>query len=198
MRSSFRRNWTRALLHDTHYGDRHKKLNALYRISDPWGLDCSKERFRFAATNMIIKREFGVVGTILEIGCGEGLQSLYFSEICERLYGIDVSPMAVARAQERYPSGDFKVGDIMRPLDWSEEVDLVVACEVLYYVKDTRKFLHRMSELGRACLISYHAPHRVHLEPEIAVRRNAKSEVLKYDTTEWIASWWKNTETERN
>jgi len=56
-----------------------------------------------------------------------------------------------------------RVGDIVRPFDWLEEVDLVVACEVLYYVKDIRKFLYRMPDLGRACLITYHASRRAHL-----------------------------------
>jgi hypothetical protein len=44
------------------YADRHARLDLLYRVEDPWQLDCARERFRFDATNVIILPGFGRVG----------------------------------------------------------------------------------------------------------------------------------------
>lgn len=186
--------WARMLLRGVHYSDRHAHLDILYRVPDPWGLDCSKEKFRFAATNAIIGREFGKVGSLLEIGCGEGFQSVYLSEICDRLHGVDISPVAIKRARERCPGGSFTPTDIGRPRQVSIEAgsDLVVACEVLYYVKALPEFVDRMCGLGSACLITYHAPHRERLAPIIARGRDVRSELICHGDTEWVASWWIN------
>ena len=48
---------------------------------------------------------------ILEIGCGEGHQSGRLLEICDSLYGIDVSHRAITRAQARCSGAKFGVGD---------------------------------------------------------------------------------------
>ena len=90
--------WARAVLHNVHYGDRHERLDALYRVNDPWGLDSPGELFRFEQTNRVIAREFAPVGDLLEIGCGEGHQSRHLAQACGRLHGCDISPRAVGRA----------------------------------------------------------------------------------------------------
>ena len=187
--------WTRILLRGVHYGDRHRQLDILYRVRDPWGLDCDRERVRFEATNGIIRREFDAVGSILELGCGEGLQSAYLSAICNRLYGIDVSSVAVKRARERCPSATFEVGDVTEfdQVGGRRKFDLVVGCEILYYVKNVQQFLDRMSEFGNACLITYYAAQREHLDPEIARRHGVKLESIRYEETEWVVAWWVNT-----
>src|SRR4051812_23142965 len=88
--------WTRALLKGIHYKDRHKRLDMLYRVQDPWGLDSDQERTRFRAVNEIILRELGELSNVLEVGCGEGHNSVYLEKICENLTGVDISPTAVA------------------------------------------------------------------------------------------------------
>jgi SAM-dependent methyltransferase len=186
--------WTRVLLRGVHYGDRHRQLDVLYRVADPWGLDCERERVRFEATSGIILREFGAVGSLLELGCGEGLQSTYLSAVCDQLHGVDVSSVAVKRARERCPGGTFHAGDIteLEQVGGRTKFDLVVGCEILYYVRNVRRFLDRMSELGNACLITYYAAQREHLDPEIALRHGVKSELIRYEETEWVVAWWMN------
>ncbi len=82
-----------------------------------------------------ITHEFGIIGSVLEIGCGEELQSLNLSEIC-----------------------------------------------------DIRKFLYRVRELGKSCVISDHAPHLAPLELKLTPSRIAEPGVSEYDTFEWSAS----------
>ncbi len=187
--------WARMLLRGVHYADRHRQLDVLYRVRDPWGLDCDRERARFEATNAIILREFGTVGSLLELGCGEGLQSAYLSRVGEELCGVDISVAAVRRAREQCPSATFQIGDITEIALNSGRTtfDLVVACEILYYVKDVRRFIDRMSELGGASLVTYYAAQRERLDPEIARQPGVRSEVIRHGETEWIAAWWINT-----
>lgn len=186
--------WTRILQRRVHFGDRHRLLDVMYRVRDPWCLDTDRERVRFEATNAIILREFDAVASLLELGSGEGLQSTYLSAVCNKLYGIDVSPVAVKRARERCPSATFDVGDIteLDQVGGRKNFDLVVGCEILYYISNLRQFIDRMSELGKACLITYYAAHRERLDPEIALQPGVKSELIRYEETEWIVAWWVN------
>lgn len=186
--------WTRLLLRGVHYSDRHRQLDVLYRVRDPWGLDCQRERDRFEATNAIIRREFGAVGALLDLGCGEGLQSSCLAAVCDTLVGVDISAVAVGRARERCPGATFAVGDVtgLSQIAGRTRFDLVVGCEVLYYVKDLRHFLDRICDLGGACLVTYYAAQRDRIDPEIARLPGVRSEVIRSGGIEWIAAWWGN------
>jgi SAM-dependent methyltransferase len=186
--------WVRLALRHVHYADRADKLNRLYRIEDPWQMGSAKEQARFAWTNRLIAAQFGSPDTVLEIGCGEGHQSHHLSQICRRLYGIDVSARAVRRAQKRCPRATFAVGDpfTFSLFEMPATVDLVVACEVLYYVKDVPRFLERLSELGRTCLVTCYAGQADELEPHLARLTPAGSDRFCSDGVEWRAVWWRN------
>ena len=81
--------WVRWALRGVHYADRAGKLNLLYRVEDPWQMQSAREQARFGWTNQIIEANLAPVGTILEIGCGEGHQSQYLARACGQLYGIE-------------------------------------------------------------------------------------------------------------
>src|SRR3974390_3434499 len=104
--------WLRTVIRGTHYRQRNRRLDALYWVYDPWGMQSPREAYRFDETNRIIKEHFGQVDRMLEVGCGEGHQSVHLLEICKTLYGIDVSRRAVLRAKRRCPSGIFGEGDV--------------------------------------------------------------------------------------
>jgi SAM-dependent methyltransferase len=187
--------WMRLALRRVHYADRADKLDLLYAVEDPWRMGSAREQARFAWTNRLIETEFGRPSTILEIGCGEGHQSQYLARICDRLYGVDVSARAVRRAARRCPSGKFAAGD---PFAFClpgmpAPVDLVVACEVIYYVKDVPAFLARLSALGRACLVTYYQGQASMLEPYFATLPDCRRERFQFDGAEWNAAWWPNT-----
>jgi 2-polyprenyl-3-methyl-5-hydroxy-6-metoxy-1,4-benzoquinol methylase len=185
--------WTRMMLRRIHYRDRHQKLDLLYSISDPWGMDGARERFRFEQTNRLIQREFGHVADLLEVGCGEGHQSQYLAQICDRLYGCDVSARAVERARKRCPTSTFSVGTLSDiAIGGAPRYDLVVACEVLYYMSDIQAAIRIMSHLGRSCFITYYQTHQERLDRIIVPLQLGSRSVISNGDDSWIAVWWRN------
>ncbi|HWB49565.1 MAG TPA: class I SAM-dependent methyltransferase [Stellaceae bacterium] len=186
--------WIRLALRRVHYADRSDKLNRLYCVEDPWRMGSAREQARFAWTNRLIAEHLPPLETILEIGCGEGHQSQYLAHACRQLYGIDVSRRAVRRAERRCPAGKFAVGDPQSaPLaHMPAEVDLVTACEVIYYAKDVPAFLDRLSRLGRACLVTYYGGQAPALEPYFAVVDHCRQDRFRFGEVEWNAVWWHN------
>jgi SAM-dependent methyltransferase len=183
--------WMRFALRRVRYSNNYKKLDAFYMVSDPWRMESPWEQYRFAETNRLILERFGRVGSLLEIGCGEGHQSLQLGQVCQRLTGLDVSARAVERARRRCPGAEFLVGDV-----FSEEVsvrapfDLVLACEVLYYISDVPAALRRIQALGRNSLVTYYAGEMENLDPQVLSLHRAVSQILEFKHARWRAAWW--------
>jgi SAM-dependent methyltransferase len=190
---SLRRLWVRLALHGIHYGGRHGRLDALYRIPDPWDMQSPREAYRFGETSRIIKRVFGKVDRLLELGCGEGHQSTHLLEHCNFLYGIDVSSRALTRARNRCPDGIFYEGDIFsaESLKGGVPFDLVVACEVLYYMDDIKAVLNRMSQIGAACFVTYYNGQSKKLDPFFANISSSQRATFSFGETSWNAVWWR-------
>ena len=189
--------WRSRVLHGADFADKHKRLDALYRVKDPWGFTDPREEMRFQETNRILLREFGQIGTLLEIGCAEGHQTAYLMRVCHQLYGLDVSSRAVQRAKLKCPGAILAAGDMARraPIAGSpERFDVVVACEVLYYVKDVAENLRRMGELARGCLITYFclASFRERLDHELACIHIAGRETIRCEDRCWTVVWWRS------
>jgi SAM-dependent methyltransferase len=186
--------WRGFALRDIRYSSDYKKLDTCYTVPDPWLMASPSEQFRFRATNKLILAKFGRVASVLEIGCGEGHQSLYLQNVCDRLTGLDVSVRAVKRARSRCPQAGFLVGDI-----FSQEIsalapfDLVVACEVLYYMIDVPAALRQIRSLGRNCLITYFSGEMETLDRQVVVSLpGTRSEVLAFEQVRWRALWWRS------
>jgi SAM-dependent methyltransferase len=186
--------WVRWGLHQVHYADRTRKLDLLYRVENPWRMDSAREQARFAWTNGVIATHLPRPATLLEIGCGEGHQSQHLKPICGRLYGIDISSRAVDRARRRCPEASFAVGDpfTFRFTDTPPVLDLVVACEMIYYVRDIGQLIERMSHLGRACLVTYYHGHARKLDPHFSALSRCEREGFGFGDARWIAVWWRN------
>jgi len=183
--------WMRFALRGVTYRDKYKKLNRLYLIGNPWRLDSPGEQYRFAETNRLIAENFGRVGSLLEIGCGEGHQSLCLLNVCDRLIGLDVSIRAVERARKKCPSGEFLVGSLFSNVaDTNALFDLVVACEVLYYMSDVSASLRRMQVLGRNCLVTYWDGVMKDLDPLVLSLPGVVSKIIKFQNTRWRVAWW--------
>ena len=185
--------WHRVALRGAHYSESYQQLDRFYWVRDPWGMATEREQFRFRATNRIIAEQIGPCGNILEIGCGEGYQSVRLLETCQNLVGIDVSARAVDRARARCPSARFITGDVFSK-DFGHSLvvaDLVVACEVLYYVADVAAALRRMEQLGRACLVTYYDGEAVRMRKHLNVVRVLGSEQFEFGDTRWHAAWWR-------
>lgn len=108
----------------------------IWRQGDFWAMESSAyERDRFEALfQAIAGRRYG---RVLEVGCGAGAFTRLIAPLADYVLATDVSPEAIARAQERQPAGnvEFKVMDIMatdalRNTRW----DLIVVAETIYYL----------------------------------------------------------------
>jgi SAM-dependent methyltransferase len=194
MRELIRAIWKRLMLRRLDFNDPHRALNRLYGISDPWEMTSKKEQFRFAETNAFIQRKLGRVGSILEVGCGEGHQSEYLERVAERLVGIDVSSRAVERARTRCPAQTFKVGDVhsVAASERDGAFDLVVACEVLYYMRDVRAALEAMRRLGRSVLVTYYQGQAEALRPVLDEIPGGVDVQFAFESTVWHARLWRH------
>lgn len=182
---------TKFLLRHIHYSSNYAKLNALYRTEDPWHMTLPSEQHRFEETNRFIKEKFGPMKSLLEIGCGEGHQSVYLRRLCDHLIGLDVSARAVERARKRCPDCSFLVGDIFsKEAGIQGSCDLAVACEVLYYIQDVPATLQRMQELGSNGLVTYLEREIPRLDQYVLSLPGVSADVLEFEHVRWRIAWW--------
>ena len=187
-----RRLWMRYALRGVSQSDNHERLDLAYLVPDPWKLDSEVEHARFRATSERLERAFGRPRTILEVGCGEGVQSAYFARQCDRLTGIDVSARAVERAKKRLPDAELIAGDLLAQ-PWANDVDrfdVVVACEVIYYMSDVPGFLATMSRLGRGCLVTYFAAAERKMGTFVRPLPGVEIEELRHGDASWLVATW--------
>ena len=68
----------------------------------------------------IVRKEFAQerLTSILEVGCGTGKNTIFFSEIADKVYAIDFSEGMINKAKEKIKSQNvnFKQADITRNL----------------------------------------------------------------------------------
>src|SRR5690606_10333778 len=112
LRKAQRRLWMKYALRGVGGNDNNARLDLAYRMPDPWNMESALEQARFEATNQVIETAFDRVGSLLEIGCGEGHQTEYFARLSDEQYGIDVSPQAIKRARIRLPQAHFAAADL--------------------------------------------------------------------------------------
>jgi len=193
-----RRTWMKYALRGVSQADAHRRLDLAYKVRDPWKMESEPERYRFEHTNHVLHRALidpsPRVGSILEIGCGEGHQSEHLIKVCDQLTGIDVSPTAIERARLRLPSATFASGDLFAQ-PWIDDVghfDVVTAFEVLYYLSDIPKTLRAMSRIGKACIVSYFGPAGRVVDAPLSQMSIAGRESIRYGDTEWRFAWWRN------
>lgn len=176
------------------YRDELARFNRLYLVRDPWSLaQRESELFRFVQTNQFIRDNFGHLESLLEIGCGEGIQSSHLKEVCSRLYAVDVSLRAVRRARRLCPRGIFDVGDMYHLPQTipPQRFDVVTAFEVLYYMADIPRALSRLSELGRACVVSYYDGAREVLDMHVGKMPGVQFAIISCDDVSWTIARWR-------
>lgn len=87
-------------------------------------------------------------GAVLDIGCHAGLftSSLQPKLKSKKIYGIDISPSAIALARKRIPYGKFEVGDAHHLPYRADFFSSVICLEMLEHVDDPKLVL---SEIKR-------------------------------------------------
>ena len=179
--------WKKFVFRGVDFSDNYAAFRTAYLVADPYNLKSAQAAHRFLTTNRIIQNNFGQVHRLLEVGCAEGYQSQHLKLLCSILHGIDVSAKAIARAKARCPTCRFSVEDLF---SIQGPFDLVVAAEVLYYMKDIPAVLNRMSRLGSNCLVTYYEPYADRLDRYFANIPGAREEVFQFRDARWKAVWW--------
>jgi predicted TPR repeat methyltransferase len=85
--------------------------------------------------------------TILDLGCGTGLASLYLSAGGSHLTGVDISPLMLEKARERSTYGLLVESEAIAYLSGgSAPFDLIVALDVLIYFGDLAALFAAVSD----------------------------------------------------
>ena len=140
--------------------DRARTFDDLFGANhDPWAFETSiYERDKRAATMAALSNRRFARG--LEVGCAIGVSTVGLAEQCDTLLGIDVSQVALTRAQTRLadkPHVTFQRANI--PHQWpTDKFDLIVLSEVLYFlrveeVSCTAKYAYNAMAVDGVCLL---------------------------------------------
>jgi len=186
-----KRAWMKVALRGTRFSDNYQRIDMAYKVADPWVMDSDKERYRFEQTNKIIADAFGEVGSLLEVGCGEGHQTEYLSRVCNDMYGFDVSATAVERGRRRCPKAHLAACDMYSLPFEVDRFDVVAACEVLYYMEDVPAFLREMENRGHHCLVTYYNGRgSKKIADHLAALPDTQTTSFTFEDVTWCAVWW--------
>jgi cyclopropane fatty-acyl-phospholipid synthase-like methyltransferase len=78
-------------------------FDAAYRGSPPWDIGRPQKEF------VDLARNGEITGSVLDIGCGTGEHALFFAEQGHEVWGIDSSPLAIRKAQEKAEARELTV-----------------------------------------------------------------------------------------
>lgn len=135
-------------------------LDALYEKPDPWHLAKPREQSRFAATNELILGNVPRRSPLLEVGCGEGMQTKYLLKVAGEVTGLDGSARALERARSALPEVTFIEGDFDRdvPALAQERFALVTMCEMLCHLDDPHAAVRRAQALADQVFVTMYEP----------------------------------------
>lgn len=85
-------------------------------------------------------------GTLLDVGCGEGLISCLLAEHGFKVKGIDIEREAIKLTQKNCSLTDFEVKDVF---EVNEQFDYLLASEVIEHLSNPDKFLQKIKEFFR-------------------------------------------------
>lgn len=138
------------------YSGNYSRMERMYLLEDPWRLASPREAARFALTNAVVARVVPNCTALLEIGSGEGLQTKALLHVSRSVTGIEVSAVAVERAQRAAPAAEFFVGraEDAQALLGGRRFDLVTACEVLYYAPEVEGVLATLQSFAPRILVT--------------------------------------------
>lgn len=84
--------------------------------------------------------------SVIDAACGTGYGSFMLAMSCERVTGFDISPEAVAFAQERFrwPGLSYDVADLDE-IDLPDGADVVVSFETIEHLKNPERFVSNVA-----------------------------------------------------
>jgi 2-polyprenyl-3-methyl-5-hydroxy-6-metoxy-1,4-benzoquinol methylase len=140
-------------------------------------------RYKFVA-RMIKKKD-----RVLEVGCGSGMGSIFLSQHCAHVSGLDVKSTEIdeAKSINRRGNVEFKAADLFK-LDPAKKYDVVVALDVIEHmsVEKARKLIAGMRlHLKRDGMLVIGTPSLYSYEHQSSLSR--ASHVKCYDQNELTA-----------
>jgi SAM-dependent methyltransferase len=106
--------------------------------------------------DQILKGRFDNRRRVLDAGCGDGRNLIYFLRNGYDCFGVDAEPGAIASLQRtaadlspRTPQSNFIVGDVQN-LPYSDAaMDVVISSAVLHFAQDEAQFARMLEEMWR-------------------------------------------------
>ena len=106
--------------------------------------------------DQILKGRFSKDQKILDVGCGEGRNQIYFLREDYQVFGVDSNPIAIqmARIQAQTIQKDYDIHRFQTALVedmpfHKEAVDVVISSAVLHFANNTAHFYKMMDEMVR-------------------------------------------------
>ncbi len=104
---------------------------------------------------------------LLDLGCGDGLDLVYYQSLGAEIYGIDASEQMATLAKNKLPSADIKVGNFNELPYEDNDFDIVMSKYALMTSRDMQpvfKEIHRVLRPGGIMMYLVTHPFRQYFE----------------------------------
>jgi SAM-dependent methyltransferase len=177
----------------TAYQDDCRRLERAYAVEDPWHLSSAREALRYKAMSEMILEHCGRLRSLLEIGSGEGHHTQFLEAVADEVVGLEVSEKAIARARKRCLHAKFVRGHFPDlPDEIRHRFDLVVASEVLYYIRDLDAAVDMMNQCGTFCLASCYAREIERIHAAVSHLPMLAQKDLRFDSMSYRVYLWRS------
>ena len=114
-------------------------FDAIYASELPPAWDIGRPQPAFEG----LARSGGLVGSVLDPGCGTGEHALLAASLGNKALGVDLSAKAIELARTKATERDievrFVVADALRLLDLGEQFDTVLDCGLFHVLDDDQR-----------------------------------------------------------
>jgi len=113
-----------------------------YEDDPPW------EMGRPHAEFVRLAEQGDICGSVLDVGCGTGENALYMASLGHEVWGIDLAPHAVEKAQakalSRGLSAKFFIANALELSDLGRTFDSVIDCGLFHTFSDAERLMFAM------------------------------------------------------
>lgn len=99
------------------------------------------------------------VGSVLDVGCGDGYLCSVLKEKVGMVSGMDISETRIKRAKKGFKGIDFRTGDVTALPYKNDFFDLVIAVEVLEHIRNFKKSVKEMRRVSRK-FVAFTVPYK--------------------------------------
>ena len=163
-------------------------MNYIYKLNnDPWLLGDKSELSRYEKINEIILKNNNqkLYKNVLEIGAGNGDHSKYLQKITEKLTCLEVSEFACKKLESRLGNNVKIINSSFENYIFRENFDLIIASEVLVYMKDIHLQFEKIEKNSKNFLITYFKPDFNNKPRSFNLEKYNKIEI-SYNNKNWI------------